>query len=93
VTKQTFIGHLIQSLQFYIKNVPELEDTKISLLFNTNEHKSGMWSQYLIVQLKDGSYYRIKPERVLRLEDHEQKLIDNLSNQNDDKDEDDVNNE
>jgi len=80
MTRKKFINILLQALG-YFANAPEetaevkkFQGMKAGIFYGLDEDGKGESDHYILLELKDGSTWRLYPERVLKKEEHEEKL-------------------
>lgn len=55
-----------------------LKGARAALVYCSDGNGKNQVGHYLMVELKDGTFYRLTPERVLKLDGHEKLLWDDL---------------
>lgn len=79
MTRKKFVGGLLDAISTYASVADELplesakkfENLKAGVFFGVDEDGSNEVEHYILVELSDGTKWRIIPERVLQLEEHE----------------------
>lgn len=84
MTRKKFMDAILEAICTYgaLANRSELDGAKnfvgvkAGLFYGIDEDGKGETDHYVLIELKDGTYWRVLPERALKLEEHEQKMWD-----------------
>jgi hypothetical protein len=82
MTRRKFVDALLDAIttfagldgQIDVDSTSKFVDAKIGIFFGVDEDGSKEVQHYILIEFADGSMWRIIPERVLKLEEHEEKL-------------------
>jgi hypothetical protein len=88
VTRKKFINALLEAICTYgalsenkefeedFEGADKFKGLKAGLFYGINEEGTGETDHYIVVELADGTYWRIFTQRTLKLEEHEQIVWD-----------------
>lgn len=84
MTRKKFVNALLEAICTYgalakKSDLPEgrkFEGLKAGLFYGIDENGKSETDHYILVELEDGSFWRVLPERALKLEEHEQRMWD-----------------
>lgn len=82
MTRKKFVGALLDAIATFAalgkdapyKSAMKFAEAIAGIFFVVDEDGTNEVEHYLLVELKDGSRWRIVPERVLQMEEHEELL-------------------
>lgn len=82
MTRKKFVNAVLEALCTYggLCNESELPGAnkfaglRAGLFFGTDENGKNETDHYILLELADGSFWRVLPERALTLEDHEKRM-------------------
>lgn len=84
MTRKKFVHAILEALCTYstmchesdIKGADKFKGLRAGLFFGTDENGKNETDHYILLELADGSFWRVLPERALTLEDHEKPMWD-----------------
>jgi len=86
VTRRKFVDALLDAIttfagldgQIDVDSTAKFVDAKIGIFFGVDEDGSKEVQHYILIEFADGSTWRIIPERVLKMDEHEESLWNKL---------------
>lgn len=84
MTKKKFANVLLEAICTYgalaeksqLKDAQKFKGIKAGLFYGVDEDGRSETDHYILVELVDGTFWRVLPGRALKLEEHEQQVWD-----------------
>lgn len=94
MTRKKFVNALLEAVCTYgalahkseLKEARKFVGLKAGLFYGIDENGKSETDHYILVELEDGTFWRVLPERALKLEEHEQNMWDEFKRLTDEED-------
>jgi hypothetical protein len=101
MTRKKFVNAILEAICNYgglahksdLSGSKKFVGLKAGLFYGVDEDGKSETDHYILVELSDGSFWRVLPERALKLEDHEQRMWDEFKRMKEDGELDDMEDE